>query len=125
MHKLVLIRHGESAWNKENRFTENEIPVTDRIGTGARCVPNWHEWVAPIVRSGRRILSAGTEKQSLFRVLGVAHHRGDGLKILAFAEIDEFHTLGVAPGLADFRHPRAHHLAFVGDEHDFVGIPDS
>ncbi len=21
MHKLVLIRHGESEWNKENRFT--------------------------------------------------------------------------------------------------------
>jgi 2,3-bisphosphoglycerate-dependent phosphoglycerate mutase len=21
MHKLVLIRHGESQWNKENRFT--------------------------------------------------------------------------------------------------------
>ena len=21
MHKLVLIRHGESVWNKENRFT--------------------------------------------------------------------------------------------------------
>ncbi len=21
MHKLVLLRHGESAWNKENRFT--------------------------------------------------------------------------------------------------------
>ena len=43
MHKLVLIRHGESAWNKENRFTEIEIPATDRMGTGARCVPNWPE----------------------------------------------------------------------------------
>ena len=21
MHKLVLVRHGESVWNKENRFT--------------------------------------------------------------------------------------------------------
>ncbi|HRO67524.1 MAG TPA: histidine phosphatase family protein, partial [Pseudobdellovibrionaceae bacterium] len=21
MHKLVLVRHGESEWNKENRFT--------------------------------------------------------------------------------------------------------
>ena len=21
MHKLVLLRHGESTWNKENRFT--------------------------------------------------------------------------------------------------------
>ena len=21
MHKLVLVRHGESIWNKENRFT--------------------------------------------------------------------------------------------------------
>ena len=21
MHKLILVRHGESVWNKENRFT--------------------------------------------------------------------------------------------------------
>lgn len=31
MHKLVLIRHGESAWNKENRFTGwTDVDLTDK-----------------------------------------------------------------------------------------------
>lgn len=31
MHKLVLIRHGESTWNKENRFTGwTDVDLTDR-----------------------------------------------------------------------------------------------
>jgi 2,3-bisphosphoglycerate-dependent phosphoglycerate mutase len=31
MHKLVLIRHGESAWNKENRFTGwKDIDLSDK-----------------------------------------------------------------------------------------------
>ncbi len=30
MHKLVLIRHGESTWNRENRFTGwADVPLTD------------------------------------------------------------------------------------------------
>ena len=30
MHKLVLIRHGESIWNLENRFTGwADVPLTD------------------------------------------------------------------------------------------------
>ena len=30
MHKLVLIRHGESTWNKENRFTGwTDVPLSD------------------------------------------------------------------------------------------------
>jgi len=34
MHKLVLIRHGESTWNLENRFTGwTDVPLTD---TGVR-----------------------------------------------------------------------------------------
>ena len=28
MKKIVLLRHGESAWNKENRFTGNAKFVT-------------------------------------------------------------------------------------------------
>ena len=31
MHKLVLIRHGESQWNKENRFTGwQDIDLSDK-----------------------------------------------------------------------------------------------
>ncbi|MCX7868631.1 MAG: 2,3-diphosphoglycerate-dependent phosphoglycerate mutase [Terrimicrobiaceae bacterium] len=31
MHKLVLLRHGESAWNKENRFTGwHDVDLTDK-----------------------------------------------------------------------------------------------
>jgi 2,3-bisphosphoglycerate-dependent phosphoglycerate mutase len=30
MHKLVLIRHGESTWNLENRFTGwTDVPLTE------------------------------------------------------------------------------------------------
>jgi 2,3-bisphosphoglycerate-dependent phosphoglycerate mutase len=30
MHKLVLVRHGESTWNQENRFTGwTDVPLTD------------------------------------------------------------------------------------------------
>ena len=31
MHKLVLIRHGESEWNKENRFTGwKDVDLSDK-----------------------------------------------------------------------------------------------
>ena len=31
MHKLVLLRHGESQWNLENRFTGwTDVNLTDR-----------------------------------------------------------------------------------------------
>lgn len=36
MHKLVLIRHGESAWNKENRFTGwTDVDLTEKGRTEA------------------------------------------------------------------------------------------
>ena len=47
MHKLVLIRHGESTWNLENRFTGwTDVPLTD---TG----------VAQAKESGRLLKEAG------------------------------------------------------------------
>ena len=31
MKKLVLLRHGESVWNKENRFTGwTDVPLSDQ-----------------------------------------------------------------------------------------------
>ena len=31
MHTLVLIRHGESVWNKENRFTGwKDVPLSEK-----------------------------------------------------------------------------------------------
>jgi 2,3-bisphosphoglycerate-dependent phosphoglycerate mutase len=37
MHKLVLLRHGESIWNKENRFTGwTDVDLTDRGREEAR-----------------------------------------------------------------------------------------
>ena len=49
MHKLVLIRHGESTWNLENRFTGwTDVPLTD---TG----------VAQARQAGRLLKAAGYE----------------------------------------------------------------
>ena len=49
MHKLVLIRHGESTWNLENRFTGwTDVPLTD---TG----------VAQARQAGRLLKEAGFE----------------------------------------------------------------
>jgi 2,3-bisphosphoglycerate-dependent phosphoglycerate mutase len=49
MHKLVLIRHGESTWNLENRFTGwTDVPLTD---TG----------IAQARESGRLLRQAGFE----------------------------------------------------------------
>ena len=37
MHKVVLLRHGESTWNKENRFTGwHDVDLTDRGRAEAR-----------------------------------------------------------------------------------------
>ena len=37
MHKVVLLRHGESTWNKENRFTGwNDVDLSDRGRDEAR-----------------------------------------------------------------------------------------
>ena len=37
MHKLVLLRHGESTWNQENRFTGwTDVELSDRGRDEAR-----------------------------------------------------------------------------------------
>ena len=37
MHKLVLLRHGESTWNKENRFTGwTDVDLSERGREEAR-----------------------------------------------------------------------------------------
>ena len=37
MHKVVLLRHGESTWNRENRFTGwHDVDLTDRGRDEAR-----------------------------------------------------------------------------------------
>jgi 2,3-bisphosphoglycerate-dependent phosphoglycerate mutase len=47
MHRLVLIRHGESAWNRENRFTGwRDVPLSE---TGAK----------EALEAGRRMHAAG------------------------------------------------------------------
>ena len=36
MYKLVLLRHGESTWNKENRFTGwTDVDLTDKGRAGS------------------------------------------------------------------------------------------
>ncbi|MBL8859016.1 MAG: 2,3-diphosphoglycerate-dependent phosphoglycerate mutase [Planctomycetes bacterium] len=49
MHKLVLIRHGESQWNRENRFTGwRDVPLSDKGIVEAR-------------EAGKRLREAGFE----------------------------------------------------------------
>lgn len=41
MHKIVLIRHGESLWNKENRFTGwTDVPLSEKGKEEACCAGN-------------------------------------------------------------------------------------
>src|SRR5262245_54307395 len=47
MHTLVLLRHGESTWNRENRFT------------GWRDVPLSPQGQAEAAEAGRRLRAAG------------------------------------------------------------------
>ena len=55
-------------------------------------------------------------------VVFVGDDGGDGLELLGTFEVDEDDAHGVAPGFADFFDAGAHHLAFVRDEHEFVGV---
>ena len=39
-------------------------------------------------------------------------------------KVHEFHSHGIAAGLANFLHPRPHHLALGCDQHQFIVIGD-
>ena len=44
MHKVVLLRHGESTWNKENRFTGwHDVDLTARGRDEARDAGRLHK----------------------------------------------------------------------------------
>ncbi|XP_004701384.1 phosphoglycerate mutase 1 [Echinops telfairi] len=86
-YQLVLIRHGESAWNLENRFsgwydadlspagheeakrggqdrryadlTEDQLPSCESLkDTIARALPFWNEEIVPQIKEGKRVLIA-------------------------------------------------------------------
>ena len=54
MHKLVLLRHGQSAWNKENRFTGwVDVPLSPKGAAEARSAGEklrGHRWGHDIQR---------------------------------------------------------------------------
>ena len=57
MHQLVLLRHGESTWNRENRFT------------GWQDVPLSEKGVREAAEAGRRMQAAGIELDYAFTSL--------------------------------------------------------
>ena len=57
MHQLILLRHGQSTWNQENRFT------------GWEDVPLSEQGVQEASEAGRRMLAAGLEPDCAFTSL--------------------------------------------------------
>ena len=49
-HRLVLLRHGESAWNRENRFTGwRDVPLSETVA-------GWfdsHTWPNSVAKTKR------------------------------------------------------------------------
>ena len=67
MQRLALLRHGESLWNKENRFTGHylryndlsyrELPLTENLSeTMNRVLPFWHEMIVPALRQNQKVI---------------------------------------------------------------------
>ncbi|KAK7930199.1 hypothetical protein WMY93_006594 [Mugilogobius chulae] len=80
-YKLVLIRHGESCWNQENRFCgwfdadlsetgeqearrggqalRDQLPACESLkDTIARALPFWNDEIVPQIKEGKRVLIA-------------------------------------------------------------------
>ena len=66
MHKLVLLRHGQSQWNLENRFTGwVDVPLSD-------------QGISEAQHSGQLLVQEGLEPQVLYTsMLDRAIHTGE------------------------------------------------
>ena len=65
MKQLVLLRHGQSTWNLENRFTGwKDVDLTEEQKPRAECLkdtvdrflPYWNEAIVPDLQKNRRVL---------------------------------------------------------------------
>jgi len=95
MHRLVLLRHGESQWNRENRFT------------GWRDVSLSEKGTAEAREAGKRMKAAGLEYDVAFTSL---LRRAIGTLWLALEEMD----LMWIPEVRDWRLNERHYGALTG-----------
>ena len=87
MHRLVLLRHGESQWNRENRFTGwRDVPLSEKGKSEAR-------------EAGKRMRQAGFEFDVAFTsLLQRAPLEAEGLDVgVLSVEAREQTSLDVAP----------------------------
>src|ERR1051325_2429832 len=95
MHKLVLLRHGESTWNKENRFTGwHDVDLSDRGRVEAR-------EAGRLLRDGRYVLDLAYTSvlTRAIRTLGIV--------------LDELDLLWI-PVIKDWRLNERHYGALEG-----------
>lgn len=95
MHRLVLLRHGESQWNRENRFT------------GWRDVPLSEKGMAEAREAGKRLSQAGFEFDVAFTSV---LKRAIGTLWLALEEMDRMWI----PEVRDWRLNERHYGALTG-----------
>ena len=73
VYKLVVIRPGESNWNKESRFTGwTDVDLSGRDVRPGRCLkdtvarflPFWHETLALAVKTAKKVVAARGNRAS-------------------------------------------------------------
>jgi 2,3-bisphosphoglycerate-dependent phosphoglycerate mutase len=95
MHRLVLLRHGESQWNRENRFTGwRDVPLSEKGRAEAR-------------EAGQRMLRAGLEFDLAFTSV---LRRAIGTLWLALEEME----LMWIPEIRDWRLNERHYGKLTG-----------
>lgn len=121
MTDLVLVRHGETIWHAENRYTgHSDIPLTSRGHEQAQQLAAWAKqarldalWVSPLARARDTAApvaqSTGLEPHVDARLREIDFGRGEGLTTAQMRE-------RFPDALAAFhRDPADHHLP--GGEH--------